>query len=97
MKKNGRWIFILAFLVAAVAVIPLFLNGLDIPGADDNAGKAVAAVDPNYKPWAENIIEFTGKNTETLLFCLQAGVGAGVLGAGFAYLILRKKNQRGND
>jgi cobalt/nickel transport protein len=97
MKKNGKWIFLLALLVAAIAVIPLFLNSLEISGADDAAGKAVAAVDPNYVPWAKSIIEFTGKNTETLLFCLQAGTGAGILGAGFGYLILRKKNQRGND
>jgi cobalt/nickel transport protein len=78
-------------------VLPLFLSSLDLAGTDDAAGKAVAAADPDYIPWADHIIEFTGKNTETLLFCLQAGAGATILGAGFGYLILRKKNQRGND
>lgn len=97
MKKNGKWIFILVLFVAAVAAIPLFLSSFDIPGADDNAGKAVAVVDPDYKPWARSLIEFSGKNTETLLFCLQAGIGAGILGTGFGYLILRKKNRKGND
>lgn len=97
MKKNVKWIFILLLLVAAAASIPLFLSSLDIAGADDAARNAVAAIDPNYKPWAESVIEFSGSNTETLLFCLQAGIGAGVLGAGFRYLILRKKNQKGND
>ncbi len=97
MKKNGKWIFILVLLVAAVAVIPWFLSDFDIPGSDDAAGKAVAAIDPDYKPWAKNIIEFSGKNTETLLFCLQAGIGAGILGTGFGYLILRKKNRKGSD
>lgn len=97
MKRNGKWIFALIVLVVVVSVIPLFLSRFDIPGADDNAGKAVSAVDPNYKPWAKSIIEFSGKNTETLLFCLQAGIGAGVLGTGFGYLILRRKNRKGGE
>jgi cobalt/nickel transport protein len=95
MKKNGKWILILVLTVAAVTALPLFLNSLDFTGADDAAGKSVAAVDPGYKPWAKPVIEFAGKNTETLLFCLQAGIGAGVLGLGFGYLVLRKKNQKG--
>lgn len=97
MKKNGKWflILVLAVVVVAVAALPLFLNSLDFIGADDAAGKSVATIDPGYKPWAKPVIEFAGENTETLLFCLQAGVGAGVLGLGFGYLVLRKKNQKG--
>lgn len=95
MKKNGKWILILAFLVIAVTALPLFLNNLDFTGADDAAGQSVAAVDPGYTPWAKPLIEFSGKNTETLLFCLQAGIGAGVLGLGFGYLIMRKRKQKG--
>lgn len=95
MKKNGKFILILILVVAAVTALPLFLNSLDFTGADDAAGESVAAVDPGYKPWAKPVIEFSGENTETLLFCLQAGIGAGVLGLGFGYLVLRKKNQKG--
>ena len=37
MKKNGKWIFILVpFWLRPSPVIPLFLSGFDIPGADDN-------------------------------------------------------------
>jgi cobalt/nickel transport protein len=96
MKKNGKWVFMLVILVIAVAVIPLFLNSFNFAGSDDAAGKAVTTVDPNYKPWAKPIT-VPGEKTETLLFCLQAGIGAGVLGLGFGYLVLRKKNQKGND
>lgn len=97
MKKNGKWIFILILLVVAVTAIPLFLNSFDFLGTDDAAGEAVAAVDPNYKPWAQPFIELSGEKTETLLFCLQAGIGACVLGLSFGYLVVRKKNQKGND
>jgi len=95
MKKNGKWILILVLAVVAVTSLPLFLNSLDFTGADDAAGKSVTAVDPGYKSWAKPVIELTGENTEALLFCLQAGIGAGALGLGFGYLILRKKNQKG--
>ena len=97
MKRKGKRILILvlAAAVAAVAALPLFLNNLDFTGADDAARQSVAAVDPGYEPWAKPVIEFTGGNTETLIFCLQAGIGAGALGLGFGYLILRKKNQKG--
>ena len=95
MKKNGKWIAALVVGVIAITALPFFLNSLDFTGADDAAGQTVAAVAPGYKPWAKPVIEFSGENTESLLFCLQAGIGAGVLGLGFGYLILRKKNQKG--
>ena len=95
MKKNSKWIAVLILVVIALTALPLFLNSLNFIGADDAAGKTVAAVDPGYKPWAKPVIEFAGENTETLLFCLQAGIGAGVLGLGFGYLVLRKKNEKG--
>ena len=95
MKKNVKWIFILVILVAAVTSLPLFLNHTGLTGTDDVAGNSVAAMDPGYHPWAKPLLTFSGENTETLLFCLQAGIGAGVLGLGFGYLILRKKKQKG--
>jgi len=97
MKNNGKWILILILLVIAVAMIPLFLNSFDLSGSDDAAGEAVATVDPSYKPWAQPVIEFSGEKTETLLFCLQAGIGAGVLGLGFSYLVARNKIRRVMD
>jgi len=95
MKKNAKWIFLMILIIIAVAGIPFFLDSLDYPGADDAAVKAVTVIDPNYEPWAKPIIDLAGEHTETLLFCLQAGIGAGVLGLGFGYLILRKKKQKG--
>ena len=51
----------------------------------------VSQLNPAYTPWAESILEPPGGETESLLFCLQAGIGAGILGFGFGYLVARKK------
>lgn len=81
-----------------IATIPLFIiNYSDFSGTDDAAEKAVAVMDPDYEQWAKPLINLPGGETETLLFCLQTGIGAGVLGFGFGYLIARKKYQKGND
>ena len=55
------------------------------------AEEAIAAVDPDYEPWAESLIELPGGETESLLFCLQTALGAIVIGYGFGYLVARKK------
>jgi cobalt/nickel transport protein len=51
---------------------------------------------PDYKPWATPIAEVIlgGEipgETESLLFCLQAAIGSGILFFGFGYLAARKK------
>ena len=60
-------------------------------GADGEAEGVVSQLNPAYTPWAESILEPPGGETESLLFCLQAGIGAGILGFGFGYLVARKK------
>jgi ABC-type cobalt transport system, periplasmic component len=96
MKKNKVFIIILIIFITAVALIPMFLSRFDLIGSDDAAKNAVTSVDPGYKPWAKPVLELTNEKTETLLFCLQAGIGAGTLGLGFGYLVLRKKKQKDN-
>ena len=72
--------------------LPLVMvKNSEFGGADGAAEEAVQKVDPDYEPWAESILEPPGGETESLLFCLQAGLGAGVLGFGFGWLVARKK------
>ena len=42
----------------------------------------------------ESILEPPGGETESLLFCLQAALGSGVLCFGFGYLAARKKYKK---
>ena len=98
MKKTRRLILSLMFLAIVIVAIPLlFVNHSDFGGTDSAAEKAIAVMDPNYVQWAKPIIKLPGGETETLLFCLQTGIGAGAFGFGFGYLVARKKYQKGND
>ena len=90
---NRSWKLFFALLSAAVliAVIPLvLLRDTDFAGADGAAEEVVQELDPDYVPIAEPLLEPPGGETESLLFCLQAALGAGVLGFGFGWLAARK-------
>ncbi|MBT9174084.1 MAG: Cobalt transport protein CbiN [Syntrophomonadaceae bacterium] len=74
----------LCFLMAGVvllAVIPLiFVTGTEFPGADGLAEEAIFALRPGFEPWASLPWEPPGGETESMLFVLQAALGAGFLG-----------------
>ncbi len=93
MKKT-TWItiLILVLLCAVILIFPLMtIRDSEFGGADGAAEEAIAQIDPDYEPWAESLIELPGGETESLLFCLQAALGALVIGFGFGYLVARKK------
>lgn len=92
MKKNGLTIVILLLLCVAIACIPLLtIKDSEFGGADGQAEEAITAIDPDYEPWASSILEPPGGETESLLFALQAAIGAGVICFGLGYLTARHK------
>lgn len=97
MNKNTKTIIILIALCVILTILPFILSaGAEFGGADDEAGTVVEELSPGYEPWAtpilENILggELPGE-TESLLFCIQSAIGAGILFYGFGYLAARKK------
>ncbi|ADU94182.1 energy-coupling factor ABC transporter substrate-binding protein [Geobacillus sp. Y412MC52] len=77
MKKNR----LLLLLAALSIVVPLWwARGSAFGGTDDQAEKAIQAINPHYRPWFESIFTLPGGEVETLLFSLQAALGAGVIG-----------------
>jgi cobalt/nickel transport protein len=79
--NSGASIWLLLAVVVMLAVVPLFLNpGSEFGGADGAASEAIAEIDPSYQPWFEPIWSPPGGETESLLFALQAALGAGVIG-----------------
>ncbi len=79
MKKQT--VYFLVFIVIALAIVPLFMNpGSEFGGADGEAEGAILEVAPNYEPWFESLWSPPGGETESLLFALQASLGAGVIG-----------------
>lgn len=76
-KKN----LILSILVIALAVLPLVtLKNAEFSGADGLAETAITEINPDYTPWFSSIYEPASSEIESLLFALQAAIGAGVVG-----------------
>ena len=98
MKSRGLLAVLFLFLCGLIAAAPLILiRDSEFSGADGQAQELIGQLAPDYEPWAESVIAPPGGETESLLFCIQAGIGCGVLGFGFGYLVARKKYRKGDD
>lgn len=84
--------WVLLVIVIVLAVIPLLLiRDSEFGGADGAAEEAITEVAPDYTPWFVPLIEPPGSETESLLFALQAALGAGLIGYFFG---LKRGQQR---
>lgn len=92
--KKGMIVTILFLIILALVIYPLItITDSEFEGADGEAEGVISEINPDYEPWAESILEPPGGETESLLFALQAALGAGVIGLGFGYFIGRKRPQ----
>ncbi|NCB91061.1 MAG: cobalt ABC transporter [Clostridia bacterium] len=96
MKKRTI-VILLLILVILIAFVPLFaLKDAEFGGSDDAGSTVVEEVDSSFEPIAapliENIIggELPGE-VESLLFCLQTGIGVGIIAFCMGRLVERKK------
>lgn len=89
MKKN----MILLFIVIILAIVPLFIQkGAEFGGADGQAEEAIGEIAPDYQPWFQALWEPPSGEIESLLFALQAAIGAGFIGYFIGFM--RGKNQQ---
>jgi cobalt/nickel transport protein len=92
-KQNGVLILILAIVLS---FLPLLLKaGSDFEGADGLAEEAILEIADDYEPWAEPWFEPPSGEIESLLFGLQAAIGAGFIGYFIAYSKFRKERAHG--
>lgn len=76
-KKN----LLLIAIVVILAIVPLFLQkGAEFGGADGEAEAAITEINKEYEPWFSSIWEPPSGEVESLLFALQAAIGAGFIG-----------------
>ncbi|MDA8430456.1 MAG: energy-coupling factor ABC transporter substrate-binding protein [Geobacteraceae bacterium] len=96
---------ILLFFVVALVAVPLMLihkpatgpDGKEVEiftGSDDQARNAVGTIDPSYKPWAKSLIVPPSGEIESLLFALQASLGAGFIGYWYGSASTRAKMRK---
>ncbi|MBP9479679.1 MAG: energy-coupling factor ABC transporter substrate-binding protein [Sebaldella sp.] len=88
-KKN----ILLVCVAVLIGVIPLLtIKNSEFGGADGKAEELIGEINPDYEPWASSIITLPGGETESLLFALQAAIGAGVMGYVLGYFKGKSKN-----
>lgn len=96
MKLSKKKVVVLLLVICIlIATIPLLMNrDSEFGGADGQAEDLISVINPDYEAWADPIMEPPGGETESLLFCLQAALGAGVFGYGLG--VLKERNRKEN-
>lgn len=93
MKKRN---FLLTMLCVALMSISLFIGSLrggEFSGADDQIEEVINFQNQAYEPWFNHIWTPPSGEIESLLFALQAAIGAGFIG----FYIGKKSNAKTNN
>ena len=101
--KGQNWLLLAAIVL--LTALPLWLVQKPAPGPDgkvaeifsgsDGQGQqAISELAPNYQPWFASFLTPASKEIESLLFALQAALGAGVIGYWLGAAVTRDKMRR---
>ena len=98
MTSTKKTVYGLLIIAALIAIIPLFaLKGAEFGGSDDAGSQVVSEITGlEYEPWFTPVMEtwIGGElpgEIESLLFCLQTGIGVGILAFFMGRLVERTK------
>ena len=94
MRKT---IMITILAVFLIALVPLFvLKDAEFGGSDDAGSVVVEEVNSSYESWATPVLEkmIGGElpgEVESLFFCIQTGIGVGIIAFIMGRFVERKK------
>ncbi|MDZ4183486.1 MAG: energy-coupling factor ABC transporter substrate-binding protein [Desulfuromonadales bacterium] len=66
-------------------------------GTDNQAQDVIQQINPDYQPWFESLFTPASGEIESLLFALQAALGAGVIGYYVGYVRGKRAQKAGAD
>jgi cobalt/nickel transport protein len=103
MKRTQNLLLILG--VVFLALVPLWIverpaagpDGAEVEifaGADGQAEEMIGKIAPDYEPWFSPLIEPVSGEIESMLFALQAALGAGFIGYYLGMGRMREKMRR---
>ena len=100
MTKRSKSAIILLILAILIAIVPLFvLRGAEFGGSDDAGSQMISEITgEESEPWFEPVLETAigGElpgEMESLFFCVQTGIGVGVIAFIMGRFIERKKHE----
>lgn len=89
---------ILVILLVIIVAVPLaFMGGSEFGGSDGQGADAVTEIEPDYEPWFESIWSPPSGEIESLLFCVQAALGAGIIGFAIGRVTSKKDKNKNAD
>lgn len=101
MTKKAKTAIILIVLAVLIAIVPLFTQkGAEFVGSDDAGSKMITEITgKESEPWFTPVLEtMTGSElpgeVETLFFCIQTGVGVGIIAFFMGRFVERKKQRK---
>lgn len=88
--------------VVLLSVLPFWLAGtppsdngtepaVRFGGADTRAQQAIVSIAPGYRRWSTPLFEPASEEVASLLFALQAALGAGVIGYWLGWSMARER------
>lgn len=86
MNRRNGLILLVVVLLTAFPLLKPNRGGSDFGGTDDKGVDEIARLQPDYRPWFHALWTPPGGEVQSLLFSLQAALGAGVLGYYFGFL-----------
>lgn len=98
MKKTKMWVILLIIAALLISLVPLFaLKGAEFGGSDDAGSVMIEEITGSYEPWFTPVLEtmIDGElpgEVESLFFCLQTGIGVGIIAFCMGRLVERKKS-----
>ena len=100
-KRNKKIVAALLVFSLVLIAAPVLVNrGAEFGGTDDAGSVKVAEITgAEYEPWATPVFEqmLGGElpgELESLLFCVQTGIGVGVIAFFLGRFVERKKQER---
>lgn len=95
--KTRNIVILLCVLCVLIALVPLFaLKGAEFGGSDDAGSVMIEEITGSYEPWFTPVLEtmINGElpgEVESLFFCVQTGIGVGILAFCIGRMVERKK------
>ncbi|MDI9495233.1 MAG: energy-coupling factor ABC transporter substrate-binding protein [Bacillota bacterium] len=86
MKGSTKNILLIIVLIIMITLPLLILKDAEFGGADGQAEEVITEINPDYEPWFSPLIEPASGEIESLLFSLQAAIGAGVIGYFYGFV-----------
>lgn len=96
-NKDKKLIAGLLIVVLLMVVVPVFAKkGAEFGGSDDAGSRMIETISKDYEPWFTPVLEtlIGGElpgELESLLFCVQTGIGVGIIAFVMGRLVERKK------